>query len=66
MKMKWTMVLVLVAVMLVAIPGVVAAEEPVLTLVEGDANLDGKTNIIDAMVIAQYTVDPTGEDSTSC
>lgn len=27
-----------------------------LGLVEGDANLDGVTNIIDAMVIAQYTV----------
>ena len=47
----------------VLIPATVAAEP---TLMEGDANLDGNTNIIDAMVVAQYTVDPNGSAGILC
>lgn len=52
---KW-IVLALVVVVL-AIPAVVAAAP---ALMEGDFTGDGKTNIVDAMSIAQYVVDPAG------
>jgi hypothetical protein len=47
---------ILVLATLALVPAVVLAAP----LMEGDFNGDGHVNIVDAMAVCQYTVDPTG------
>lgn len=55
--MKKLIIALVALVAVLAAPAVVMAAP---TLMEGDFTGDGKTNIIDAMSIAQYVVDPQG------
>jgi len=64
MKKLGILILALLVGAAFLIPVVVSADEP--TLVEGDANLDGRCSIIDAMVIAQHSIDKDGSRGILC